>query len=267
VKSLFPQGQAGELLSQSFGLLAEGDAAGAAEAARQAAALDPDNPVPYRQWMLADRDGGRIDRYAAEVQGLLDKTDRPVLHYALALACTEQGEYSRAWDELARAGDSFAVHHARAELLTRTHQPSLALDEMQQAFRRASQARSLAVQMLELLGELGDWAALEKATAQVDAAGDGGPGVLLARAEALFRLGRRDQAAAEFQRLRQLEPDNGLYPGMEGWLYLLHGERGKAIPLLEQSLSLGLDPANREFFEDLLEQLGRPPGRRGGSWP
>ncbi|HXE71170.1 MAG TPA: transglutaminase domain-containing protein, partial [Candidatus Nitrosotenuis sp.] len=264
VQSFFPAGRAGELLQESFRRLAQGDPAGAVGAARQAAEQAPDNPVVYRQWMLAARQQGQTEAYRQEVEELLARRPDPVLHYALALALTEQGQYSSAWDHLGQAGEGFAVHHARAELLTRTHQPSRALAEMQEAFRQASGARSLVGQMVDLLAELGDWAALERATSQVE---DPDPILLLARAQALFRLGRRPEARALIDRARQLDPGNGVYLGVLGWLYLLEGDRGEATSLLRQSLALDLDQGNREFFEDLLKDLGRRPGRRGGSWP
>lgn len=215
---------------------------------REALAAEPESRALYKLLVGAT---GEPDALRAELEA---EPGRPAVNYALGLLALRAERWSEAESRLDRAGDDFAVQHARAELFLRTHQPSRAAEALRLALGQVV-TRTLIENALELFASLGDQAGLLQVSSEAVGRFPDVREFRIAQAQASFRLGDHAQADRAFAELRKQDPRDGVVPGLQGALYLQDGQVDRARGLLRQSLAAELSDREREFFQDLLDGL------------
>lgn len=265
LQALLPTGRARELLDRA---LAEGSAERRLALLREALAAAPESPALYRALVTATPAGPPREALERE---LAARPPSRVTDYARGLLALDEEQWSRAEALLDRAGSGFAVEHARADLFQRTRQPGRAAEALGRATREAVTAR-LAEQATALFAALGDQAGLLRVAGEADRLFPGRPEFLLARAQALFRLGREQEALELFQRLRDRRPEDGLPEAALGMLYLEQGRLQDALPHLRAGLEGRLEPGEQAAVRGLVEALersskGSGPGGRESQRP
>ena len=258
LSKVIPSGRARGLLDRA---LAEPERSRRLPWIRQALELEPDSMALYRALVRFTPEGPPRAALEAELEA---RPPTAATLFARALLAMEDPRWSRAEALLGRAGNGFAVQHARAELFLRTGQPGRAAEALGAATREAVTLR-LAEEATTLLGDLGDPVGLAEVAGQACRAFPRQPAFQVARAEALFRLGDEAAARQVLDGLRREDPTSGTPDLTLGFLVLEAWRPDEALPLLLRGLQGRLPDREREYGEDLVRHLRAlgPPGRQG----
>ncbi len=249
LSAMLPRGQALRLLQQG---MAEPDGPRRLQILRRAQGLDPGSVALMRAVVTSTPPGEAWTRLD---QDLAARFSSPVVRFGRGLVALQEGRWSEAERQLQAAGTDFAVQHALTELYLRTCQPTRAARALEAATRQAVTFH-LADCAVTLMADLGDHAGLALVAEQASRVFPGEPEFLLARGQALFRLGLEDRAVEVLREYGRARPGEGLADAVLGMLYLERGQPDRAAPLLRRGLAGRLEEPDRAWFSQILQRLG-----------
>jgi tetratricopeptide (TPR) repeat protein len=225
---------------------------------RSAIKADPAFFPAYRKLVQIYQNSNRLPDLKSEFERTKDNSkSRGARFYALGVINTLQGNYTNAaadFDMSAAAGaEPFIIDYNRGILYTRCKQLTRAFGYLSSSINSNPAGAPSYRQLIEIMQYLEDdnsIVSLCREAVKIINTGE----FYYEMARAYMGLARVEEARIAAEKSVSLNPSEGKYNAILGWVYAEKGDMGKARNYINKALSLGVSGPQKEFLLNLLKR-------------